>query len=616
MAQIVLTKAVSLSGNMSDFNQFNFDNVTLPSGASWTRWKVECSAKTWAYEKVRDKTKSHNLSWDNWYTDFDLLLINSVTPRLYFRNTASGAVNWTATLTLEYDPGQFAITYSAGTGGSLTGSANSAAPGTVITLYPTANTGYQFSSWSSSPSVTISNNKFTMPASAVTITANFSKITYTITKAANPAAGGTVTTSANSAVMGTSITLSQTPNAGYYFNGWTTNPTLTISGGAFTMPANNVSITANYLRRSTASLNKTTLTGGDSATLTISTEKTTYSHQYKLSFGTNMETSWVTVAAGTTSVSISIPASWSNYIPAATSKTGGTLVLKTFNGNTEIGSYTISSLTYAVPASAKPSIGTITKSIARTIGGVTYANIGEIYTQGKCGVRIQTSASGSYSSTISSLAVTLSGYSGSNYNKTVSAASIDFTTGLLTIAGSVTITVTVTDSRGRTATATTSITVTAYNNPSGTLSAWRVNASGTTDTMGTYAKYAITTSYSAIGSNTLTVKLTSQGSTATNPASTGNLMPSSRQTFSIQSEYTITLTLQDAFGTVTITSKVPSARFIIYVNANGDKIGFMKAASKSIPSGKDSTFEISGTTQVYIGDTTLEQYIRNIVNNM
>ena len=761
MAQITRTKRIGLAKGNS-FNQFNFDDVSLPAGASWTRFYIDGGTTGPNWTNMRDMYNGGALQYNTWYTDFSRLLINGTTPRLYFKNLASNWIEFDVTITLEYDPGQYAITYSAGTGGSLTGSASAATAGSIITLYPVANTGYQFSSWSSDPAVTITNNQFTMPASAITITANFSlvsyavnkganpaaggsvsssansatmgtvvtltptantgyqfsswssspalsisnnqftmpasdvsitanfslisyaittavspsgggsvtssvnsatmgtvvtltptpatgyqfsgwssspavtitnnkftmpasavtitatftKITYTISKAASPSAGGTVTTGANSATMGTSVSVSQTPNTGYYFNGWTTSPSLTISNGAFTMPASNVSITANYLKRSTASINKTTLTGGDSATLTISADKTTYTHSYKLSFGTNMETSWTSVSAGVSSVSISIPASWSNSIPNATSKTGGTLTVKTYSGSTEIGSYTISGLTYAVPASAKPTIGTITKSIARTIGGTTYANIGDIYTQGKCGVRVQTSASGSYSSTISSLKVELSGYSGSNYNKTVATTSIDFTTGLLTIAGTTTITVTATDSRGRVTTATTTISVTAYNAPGGTLGAWRVNSGGTADTMGIYAKYSLSTSYSAIGSNSLTVTLTSQGSSKSSPASTGDLLPNNRQTFSIQQEYTITLTLTDAFQTVTITAKVPSARFIIYVNNDGSKLGFMKAANKTIPSGKDSTVEFSANSQIYIGDRTLEDYIRYIVNNM
>ena len=521
----------------------------------------------------------------------------------------------TTGITLDTAEDKYSITVSAGTGGSLSASVASASPGETVTLTPSASTGYYLTGYTTNPSVTITNNTFTMPSSAISVTANFAKITYTISKGASPSGGGTVTTSANSATMGTSVTVSQTPATGYYFNGWTTSPALTISGGAFTMPASNVSIVANYLKRSTASLNKSTLTGNDTAILTISADKSTYTHSYKLSFGTNMETGWVSVAANVPSVTISIPDSWSNQIPSATSKRGGTLTVKTYSGSTEIGSYTISGLTYAVRASAVPTLNNITTSIARTIGGVTYANVGNYYVQKHCGVRIQDSASGVLGSSISSMSVSLSGYSGSSYSKTVSAASVDFTTGLLTISGTTTITVTATDSRGRTASKTATITVTAYSAPSGSLSVRRVDASRNNDDRGEYAMYTKTNSYTAVGSNSLTVTLTSQGSSVTGPANSGDLLPNSRQTFSIQQEYTITLTLADLFETTVITAKVNSARFIIYTDANGTKLGFMKATTKSIPSGKDSTIEFSGTSQIYIGDETLEAYIQRIAGS-
>ena len=538
----------------------------------------------------------------------------STSPSLSISNNQFTMPAGNVSITANFAKTSYSITVSAGTGGSLTASKSTATMGEAITLTPSPNTGYYFTGYTTS--VTVSNNQFTMPAGNVSVTANFAKITYTISKSASPSGGGTVTTSANSATMGTSVTVSQTPATGYYFNGWTTSPSLTISGGAFTMPASNVSITANYLKRSTASINKTTLTGGDTATLTISPDKTTYTHKYKLSFGTNMETGWESVAANVRSVAISIPNTWSDYIPNATTKSGGTLVVKTYNGSTEIGSYTISNLTYAVNSSVVPTIGTITTSVVRTIGGTTYANVGNnIYVQKHCGVRIQATASGARSSTISSMSVSLSGYTGGSYSKTVSSGSLDFTTGLLTISGTTTITITTTDSRGRTNSKTATISVSAYNNPTGSLEVWRVNSGGTAYDRGEYGKYTKTQSYTAVGNNTLTVTLSCGGNTATNPADTGDIMPGNRLTFSIEQEYIVTLVLADAFETTVITDKLKSARFLIYVNENGDKMGIMKATTKTIPSGKDSTFEISESTQVYIGDETLEAYIRRIAGS-
>ena len=542
--------------------------------------------------------------------------------------TSAGTNKWSftmpaaaVTVSCTFSKVDYNVTVSAGTGGTASSNKTTAQIGDTVTITCSPSTGYSANTPTASgiSFTSAGTNKwsFTMPAAAVTISCTFSKISYSISKAASPAAGGTVTVGATSATMGTEVTVSQTPADGYYFNGWTISPSsVTISGGKFTMPAGNVSITANYLKRSTATLSSASMTGGGTVTLTISPDKASYSHKYNLSFGTGMATGLVNVAAGTNTVTISVPLNWSAQIPSATSKTGGTLTLETYNGSTKIGTYTISSLTYNVPASVVPSIGTITTSVVRTIGGTTYANVGNYYVQNKSGVRIQCSASGAQSSSISSLEVTMSGYTAAAYKKTVSAASVDFTSGLLTNSGSCTITVKATDSRGRTATKTASITVQAYNRPSGSLRVWRVDNAGNTDPLGTYAKYEKSSSYTAIGSNSLTVTLTGGGGSATNPADTGNILPNSRITFSQTSEYTISLTLADAFETVTIQVTLPTAQFMIFVNANGDRIGFMKATNESLSkNGKDGTIELSGNHQVYIGNTQLEKYIAVLALN-
>ena len=513
----------------------------------------------------------------------------------------------------------YTVTVSAGAGGSATASKSSANYQDTITITASPNTGYK----ANTPTATgitftaAGTNKwtFSMPASAVTVSVTFSLISYTITKTVSPSGAGTVTTGANSATMGTEVTVSQTPATGYYFNGWTLTPsTLSISSGKFTMPASNVTIQANYLKRSTGSLSATSMTGGGTVTLTIVPDKTTYSHKYNLSFGTNMATGLVNVAAGTTSVTISVPLNWNAQIPSATSKTGGTLTLETYNGSTKIGTYTISNLTYNVPASVVPSVGTITTSIARTIGGTTYADVGNYYVQSKSGVRVQTTASGAQSSTISSIQVTLSGYTAAAYKTTVNTASVDWTSGLLTNSGTCTITVIATDSRGRTASKTQNITVTAYSKPSGTLSVWRVDANGDSDPLGTYGKYALTKTYSAVGSNVLGWAITSRGSSATNPADTGDLLPNNRQTFDELSEYTIALTLADRFETVTIYTKLPTAQFMIFCNEDGDRLGIMQATNTNrSKNGKTGTIEFSGNHQMWIGDVMAEDYFGTAV---
>jgi uncharacterized repeat protein (TIGR02543 family) len=274
----------------------------------------------------------------------------------------------TSTVTVEYFHGKvnycdvsiqliettFSISTSAGTGGSLSANYTKAAAGTVVTLTPSANTGYQFSSYTKSPSsLSISNNKFTMPSQNVSITANFSKRSYSITKSVNPAGSGTVT-GAGTATYGDTVTLSQTPAAGYLFTGWSSSD-VTVSNNKFTMPAKNVSIVANYkIGRSTAALDKSSYEVGETAALTITPQSNSFTHRYKLSFGSGMETEWIDLAAGVNTASIYLPLAWS-FRMGGTSVTGGTLTLETYSGSTLFGTYTITELTLSAKDGVVPS---------------------------------------------------------------------------------------------------------------------------------------------------------------------------------------------------------------------------------------------------------------------
>ncbi len=505
-------------------------------------------------------------------------------------------------------------------GGTASLSKTTAQIGDEITVTATPTTGYKLKSITTSPERTVTNNKFTMPAGNVTVTVTFEKITYTVTKTVTPSGAGTVTLSKTSAKMGDTVTVSQTPASGYVFDGWETTPANLISSGQFTMPASNVTVKAKYLKYSTATLANKSLTSNGTVKLTISADKATYKHKYRLNFGTGMTSGWVDVAAGVSEVNVSVPDSWADAIPNATSKTGGTMEVRTYkaDGTTLIGTYTISGLTYNVRSGLVPTLTDITTSIARTIGGVTYANVGSYYVQGKCGVAISATAAGVRSSTITKIECTLSGYSGSSYNKTLNnTTALSYTTGLLNIAGTITITVKATDSRGRTATKTKTITVTAYTKPKGTLDVWRVDAGGTTDPLGTYAKYTKTSSFTAVGSNALTVTLKSQNVSKTNPANTGDLLPGSKQNFGQLTEYTIELKLQDSFETVTITAKLPTARFLFYAESSGDRLAFFKAANTSLSkNGKDTVLEFSGDSQIYIGIEKLEEFVKRVIHNV
>lgn len=619
MATYTVTAGGTVTGGT--IRLYTLPAFTVPSGQEFVRFKITIPGADRSYTGWGLRYDSQSIGFDTWSTNTTALhWTNGGQAQVWLFSSTTRAATVVVTFETQTITNYTITTQVSGGHGTLKANKTTAAAGTVITLTPTPSTGYALNKYTSSPSVTISSNKFTMPASNITITATFALKSYTITKATNPSGAGTVTTkisgtAVSAGKMGQTVTVEQTPNTGYFFNGWTTNPASLISNNSFTMPASNVTVTANYLLRSTATVNKYDLTGGGTVVLTINPDKTTYSHAYQLSFGTGMTSQLISVEAGVTTVTVDVPAAWSEAIPDDTYTDGGTLTVYTYDGSTEIGSYEITGFTYYVPDTALPEIDDIIAEVARTIGGTTYANVGDYYVQSHCGVRVTTSAEGALGSTIAYMTIAISGYSGSGYYDTILDDEIDFTSGLLTMPGATVITVTATDSRGRSATATGAINVTQYAPPTGSITVWRVDLGKNLDDMGEYAQYSITKGCAQIGSNTLTASISCKGSTETISADTGDLLPTSRQTFDTQQEYTITLTLTDAFETTTITVKLQTAKFIINVDAGGDRIAFMKATTKTVPAGKESTVEFSADSQIYIGDVTLEQYILNVIAN-
>ena len=105
--------------------------------------------------------------------------------------------------------------------------------------------------------------------------------------------------------------------------------------------------------------------------------------------------------SSSTSVSWTPPLDLAHMVPNATSGVG-TLYCDTYNGNTKIGSKSIS-FTCNVPASVKPSCSISSLTNTNSTFGC-YAKL-------LSGVKVKPSASGSYSSTISSLKISVTGMS-------------------------------------------------------------------------------------------------------------------------------------------------------------------------------------------------------------
>ena len=146
-----------------------------------------------------------------------------------------------------FEPITYTVTINGGTGGGQY------AAGATVHIQAAPPTGEQFVNWTVvSGNITLDNanhasTSFTMPANAVTLTANFEPIpvenhAITVTHTGN----GTANANLQSAPQGTSITLTATPDADNRFVEWQV-----ISGGitiaannTFTMPNNAVAVRA------------------------------------------------------------------------------------------------------------------------------------------------------------------------------------------------------------------------------------------------------------------------------------------------------------------------------------------------------------------------------------
>ena len=103
-----------------------------------------------------------------------------------------------------------------------------------------------------------------MPAQDVTVTANFTEEipTYTLTMVADPGEGGTATDVTNTGpyAAGTVVSISAEANEGYVFNGWIasvgTFGDASLEGTTFTMPAQDVTVTANFTEENIITLIK------------------------------------------------------------------------------------------------------------------------------------------------------------------------------------------------------------------------------------------------------------------------------------------------------------------------------------------------------------------------
>lgn len=403
---------------------------------------------------------------------------------------------------------------------------------------------------SKSGSLTINGTTYTFNFSA-SLSGNQTKTLFTKTVTVAHNADGTKTCSF-SATCGINVTLSGT----YYGN-------VTASGnGTF-----NTIARASTISSVTASVS---VTGSNAVTVNITRASSSFTHTVLFTFGSYSNTQ---TGVGT-SASYTIPQTWLNAIPNATSGTGNVTVT-TYSGSTKIGSAVSKSFTVTVPSTVVPTISAV--SLSEAVSGL--ATQFGAYVQNKSKIAVKITAAGAYSSTIKAYKTTIQG---ANFT----AAS--FTSGVLAQSGTSTVTITVTDSRGRTASTTRSITVVAYSAPKITsFQGFRCLQNGTENYDGTYLNALVNFSISAVNNkNTASYTVQYKLKTATSwTALTSGAVYALNQNiisasglFSADSSYDIRLSVSDYFGSVTSSFEIPTAFTLLDFNDSGQAVAFGKVS--------------------------------------
>ena len=324
-------------------------------------------------------------------------------------------------------------------------------------------------------------------------------------------------------------------------------------------------------RVTTPSVSAVTL--GSAATITLSPASSAFVHTLRAKFGSRVET---TIASQISATNISWTPSLdeANVAPNATS-VAGTLYYDTYSNGVLLGT-TQTSINAAIPGSVVPT-GSIWFSEAEEELATQFAS----FVQRKSKLSVSISASGVYSSSISSISTTVNGatYSGNS-----------FTTNELTTVGTNTIRTTITDSRGRTTVLTGTFEVVAYDSPSvQSVEVFRCDAAGNASNTGTYAMVSVTGAISSVNNKNLRVlkigykrKSETYYTDTTIALSAYTVTGSYRIGGSLSNQYTydIRVTLGDYFGEAYGYTDLSTAEVILSVRSTGMGLAVGKVAEE------------------------------------
>lgn len=234
---------------------FTVAAFAVPAGERLVRFQVCKGIDVSSMELQQLSAGLTRPSWDTWLTDTSIISWNGGTAKVKVKNNRTNNQSFRVYINYETeDLPTYSITCRVNGSGTLTSNKSSAYQGQQVTLTPKPATGYAFSKYTTSPAVTISSNKFTMPASAVVITATFTKDKYAVTVASADSSMGTVSGSGTYA-YGSEVTISAEAKPGYKFTHWTVTKGSVASATSpttkFTVPSGAATVTAHFERSQT-----------------------------------------------------------------------------------------------------------------------------------------------------------------------------------------------------------------------------------------------------------------------------------------------------------------------------------------------------------------------------
>ncbi|MBO4962794.1 MAG: hypothetical protein J6C97_03360, partial [Clostridia bacterium] len=260
-------------------------------------------------------------------------------------------------------------------GGTISVSKQSATYGEEITLSTSVKNGYTFVAYvvkQGNTAISVSNGKFTMPAGNVSITAVYTKNSYKIT--VNQATGGNVTANKSSASVGEEVTLTNTANAGYTFAKYVVkqdSTSIAVTNGKFTMPAGDVTITAEFSKQTYVVTIKVNTAGYG----------TVSKSSVSVAYGTSISASGSTLTIGNNTITATATSQTAQYSYAFKDWTGAS---GTVTGATTItANFTRSTRSYAVTIKVNTAgYGTVSKSSVTVAYGTSISASGSTLTIG------------------------------------------------------------------------------------------------------------------------------------------------------------------------------------------------------------------------------------------